>query len=400
MTADPGRAILHVDMDAFFAAVEQRDNPEYRGRPVIVGADPKEGRGRGVVAACSYEARAVGVHSALPISQAWRRCPGGVYLRPRLARYAEVSARVFAILERYTDLVEPLSIDEAFLDVTGSGRLFGDPEAIGRGIKAAIRGELGLVASVGVAPTKFAAKVASDLGKPDGFVVVPPGGVAAFLAPLPTGRLWGAGPETVARLARLGIRTMGELAGRRPADLVASLGPGAEGLWHLAQGRDERPVEVDRGAKSVGAETTFEADVDDPGEVRLALLGLAERVARRLRRLGLRAGGVTLKFRYDSFETVTRSTALGTATDLAEDLHRALLELLGRVPWAGRRVRLVGVAAERLQPRGARRQTALFGAEERERRERLARAADAVRAKHGADVLTRGALLGKGKPES
>ncbi|MHB8763243.1 MAG: DNA polymerase IV, partial [Deferrisomatales bacterium] len=318
----PARSILHVDMDAFYASVEQLDRPECRGRPVIVGADPREGRGRGVVAACSYEARACGVHSALPISQAWRRCPNGVYLRPRMARYIEVSEQVFGLLGRYTDLVEPLSIDEAFLDVTGSRRLFGAAEAIGREIKAEVRRVLGLVASVGVGPNKFVAKVASDLEKPDGLVVVGPGEAEVFLAPLPASRLWGVGPKTGERLARLGVRTIGDLARRRPEDLRASLGEAGEHLWRLARGIDERPVSAEGGAKSLGAEVTFDEDVADPAQVRRTLLGLADRVARRLRRRGLGARGVTLKLRYESFDTVTRSVTLAEAVDLGDELYR------------------------------------------------------------------------------
>ncbi len=388
------RTILHVDMDAFYASVEQLDHPEWRGRPVVVGADPREGKGRGVVAACSYEARAFRVRSALPISQAWRLCPDAVFCRPRFPRYAQVSAQVFAILRRYTDRVEPLSVDEAFLDVTGSGRLFGSGERIGREIKGAIRAELGLVASVGVAPNKFVAKVASDVGKPDGFVVVGQEGAREFLAPLPVTRLWGVGPKTAERLHRVGLRTIGDVARLRAEDLAGLLGDGGEHLWRLSRGEDERPVEGEGEAKSLGAETTFEEDEGDPEVVRRALLALADRVGARLRRRGLRAGGVTLKFRDAAFATHTRAALLPRPTDLGEDLYREALVLLDRVPWAGKRVRLVGVTATRLaaadRPAG---QLDLFAEAGADRRRELARAVDTLRERFGAGAVGRAALL-------
>ena len=394
------RRILHVDMDAFYASVEQVDHPGYRGRPVIVGADPKGGRGRGVVAACSYEARACGVHSALPISQAWRRCPQAVYVRPRFGRYEEVSRQVFAVLARYTDLLEPLSIDEAFLDVTGSVGLFGQAEAIGREIKAAIRADLGLVASVGVAPNKFVAKIASDIGKPDGFVVVRPEEVAGFLEPLPVTRLWGVGAKTAERLGRVGLRTIGDVARLRPEDLSAALGDAGAHLVGLARGIDDRPVTPHSEAKSIGAETTFEEDVADPAAVRRAVLALSDRVGARLRRHGLRAEGVTLKFRDEDFRTVTRALTLERPTDLGEDLYRAAVTLLGRVGWEGRRVRLVGVTAARLRRVGSgAAQLGLFQVEEESRRRRLARTVDALKDRFGSRAVSRASLLEDGEEE-
>src|SRR5258706_9115723 len=206
------RSILHVDMDAFYASVEQLDQPEYKGRPVIVGADPKAGKGRGVVAACSYEARKFGVHSALPISRAWKLCPQGVYVRPRMQRYAEMSAQIMEVFRGYTDLVEPLSIDEAFLDITGSTALFGRPDEIARLIKKEIRERTGLTASVGLAPNKFLAKIASDIRKPNGFMVVEENAIQDFLRDLPISRLWGVGPKTEQRLHEFGFRTIGQVA--------------------------------------------------------------------------------------------------------------------------------------------------------------------------------------------
>ncbi|HXH81730.1 MAG TPA: DNA polymerase IV, partial [Candidatus Tectomicrobia bacterium] len=252
--AAPPRAIAHVDMDAFYAAIEQRDRPELRGRPVIVGADP---RGRGVVSAASYEARAFGVRSAMPISRAARLCPHGVFLPVDMDRYARVSREVMAILAAFSPLVEPVSVDEAFVDLTGTRRVCGwAPEAV-RQIKTRIRAETGLTASAGLATSKLVAKIASDLRKPDGLVVVPPGAEAAFLAPLPVERLWGVGAATARALDGLGITTIGQLQRFPEAALVARLGPHGRDLQALALGRDDRPVEPEGAARTMGAETTF-----------------------------------------------------------------------------------------------------------------------------------------------
>lgn len=379
-------------MDAFFAAVEQRDHPRYRGRPVIVGADPKGGRGRGVVAACSYEARPFGIHSAMPIGRAYRLCPRAVFLPVRMERYQEVSERLFGIFARYTDLVEALSIDEAFLDVTGSTRLFGAAEAIARRIKADIRQEE-LVASVGVAGSKFVAKVASDLGKPDGFVAVPPGQEKAFLAPLPVSRLWGVGAKTERLLRSLGLITIGAVAAWPEAALAARFGEAGRHLWALANGIDDRPVTPEEAAKSIGAETTFAEDTADPRLLRETLLGLAERVGRRLRREGVRGGTVTLKVRFEPFETHTRARTLPAPTALADEIFPVAVELLAKARLPGRRIRLLGIAVSRLVPaEAAGRQLPLFG-EGAGRRERVAAVMDAVAARFGEEALTRAALL-------
>ncbi len=393
------RWIIHVDMDAFYAAVEQLDHPEYVGKPVIVGADPRGGKGRGVVSACSYEARRVGVRSALPISQAYRLCPQGIYVRPRMERYEEMSRRVFAVLRSVTDLVEPLSIDEAFLDVTGSRRLFGDAETIGRRLKALIREATGLVASVGIAPNKFLAKIASDLGKPDGFVVVPRGEEAAFLRDLPLSRLWGVGPKTEARLTRIGLRTIGDLAACPRPTLEEMLGEAGGHLWELARGIDDREVVPWEAAKSIGAETTFGEDTDDAERLRKTLLALAERVAHRLRDEGYRASTVTLKYRDSTFTTLTRAMTLGEPTDVSGALYRAALRLLERIPRRQRKVRLLGVSASRLVPAGggAGEQLSLFGGR-RGRSRALERAVDAIRERFGEDAIRRAALTPAATP--
>jgi DNA polymerase-4 len=339
------RTILHVDMDAFYAAVEQRDRPELKGKPVIVGADPQGGRGRGVVATASYEARAFGVSSAMPISQAWKRCPHGVYLHPDMDKYAAVSREVMEVLGRFSDCVEPVSIDEAFLDVTGSRRAFGDGESVARRLKDAVCTQTRLTASVGVAGSKLVAKVASDMRKPDGLVVVPAGTEAAFLAPLPIRRLWGVGPKTEEELARLGVHTIGALAALDPDRVARKLGTHGHDMLRLARGEDDRPVVADPGeAKSLGQEHTFDQDVSNLGTLRGTLLDLSDAVARRLRGHGLRARTVTLKYRDESFRTLTRAETMAEPTDAGDALFRIVWRLFERVH-GERRVRLLGIYA-------------------------------------------------------
>jgi len=274
------RSILHLDLDAFYASVEVLDRPELRGKPVIVGGDER----RGVVAAASYEARRFGVHSAMPTATAKRLCPKGIFLPVRMSRYGEMSDTVFAIYRRFSPLVEPLSIDEAFLDVTGCERLFGSAKEVARKIKAAVREETGLTVSAGVAPNKFLAKIASDLGKPDGLTVVPLGGEHDFLDPLPVGKLWGVGKVTEEALLGRGIRTIGDLRRSSRETLVRTFGAHGEHLHELSHGLDDRPVETEREAKSVGHEDTYDHDLRDRGAMRRELLSLADRVSSRERR--------------------------------------------------------------------------------------------------------------------
>ncbi len=393
------RTIIHLDMDAFFASVEQRDDPALRGKPVVVGADPKGGAGRGVVSACSYEARPFGIHSAMPISRAYRLCPTAVYVRPRMARYVEMSDRIFAILREYTDLVEPLSIDEAFLDVTASQHLFGPAAEIGRTLKARVRSELGLVASIGLAPNKFLAKVGSDLGKPDGFVIVAPGKEREFLDPLPISRLWGVGPKTEARLHQMGFRAIGQIARTPVETLERLLGQSGRDLWHLANGRDDREVEPEQEAKSIGAEHTFAEDTADLDLLRRTMLELADRVGRHLRRDEVVAGGVTLKFRDHRFHTLTRAAILERPTDVGETLFQAAWRLLAKVDWQGKHVRLLGVTATRLASaaRPDMGQMSLFSPGPDPKRD-LARTVDTIQERFGRDAITRASLLRPAPP--
>jgi DNA polymerase-4 len=384
------RTILHVDLDAFFAAVEQRDRPELRGRPVIVGGDP---RGRGVVSAASYEARRFGVHSAMSLREAVRRCPDGVFLPVDGRRYQQASRDVMAILRRYTPQVEPISIDEAFMDVTGSLPLFGPGPAIAAAIRAAVREDVGLTASVGVASTKLVAKVASDLRKPDALVVVEPGDEAAFLAPLAISRLWGVGEKTATALAEYGVRTIGDLAALSPDILERRFGKHGRALGARARGVDADPVHEGDPAKSVGHEHTFDHDTVDPEVIERTLLAMSDGVAGRLRSAGVRAGTIAVKIRDSSFRTITRQRTLPEPTDMTEPIFRVALAL-ARPEVRGIRVRLLGVAASNL---GEREQLGLFPSDEPRHRAAI-EAADALRRRYGDTAITRGRLVGTGLP--
>jgi nucleotidyltransferase/DNA polymerase involved in DNA repair len=376
-------------MDAFYAAIEERDRPELAGKPVIVGADPKGGLGRGVVSTASYEARRYGVASAMPISTAYRLCPKGIYVPVDMAKYATVSREVMGILRRATDLVEPVSIDEAFLDVTLSRRALGSGEDIARRIKEQVRRETGLTASVGVAPSKLVAKIASDLRKPDGLVVVPAGTEAQFLAPLPVRRLWGVGPKMEESLAKLGVTTIGALAAVSPEVLTRRFGTHGHDLVSLARGVDDRTVVADaEEAKSLGQEHTYDEDTADRARLRRTLLSLADGVGARLRSHGLRGRTITLKYRDERFHTVTRAETLRAPTDSGDVLFGVAWRLFEGVH-EGRRVRLLGIYASGFGPGE---QLTLF-----EERGSAASAADRLRDKlaerFGDGALTRASLI-------
>ncbi len=387
------RAILHVDMDAFYASVEQRDRPELRGQPVVVGGHLR----RGVVLAASYEVRPFGVRSAIPMARALKLAPAAVVVSPRFAAYAEASEQVFAILERYTPLIEPLSLDEAFLDVTASQALFGTPAEIATRLRREIAAEVRLPASAGIASSKFVAKIASDLAKPDGQREVPPEETREFLAALPVSRLWGVGPKLEERLHRLGLRLVGDLASRDEGWLAARLGDLGAHLAALARGEDDRPVIPDRSSKSIGAEDTFEEDVADLEVLKPRLHAQALRVARRLRKAGLRTRVVQLKLKLDDFTLQTRRCTLDRPTDDGQELYRHALALLERAPLP-RPVRLTGVSAQELDEVGEA-QLGLFGEPPR-RSDALNRALDAIAERFGrgavapADVLS----LEEGEP--
>jgi DNA polymerase-4 len=386
--------ILHVDMDAFYASVEERDRPELAGRPLIVGGTPE---GRGVVAAANYAVRKFGVHSAMPTATALRLCPHAVVLRPRMDHYAEVSRQIREIMVRYTPLVEPLSLDEAFLDVTGSEALFGPPREIARRIKQDIRTEVRLVASIGVAPNKFLAKIASDLEKPDALVIVDPDRVQEFLDPLPVGRLWGVGRITGHVFETMEVRTIGDLRRLDPEELTRRFGSQGEHFWRLAHGIDDRLVVPDREAKSISHETTFAADISDRETLRAWLLELTDQVARRLRQQRLRGRTVHLKVRFADFRTITRSQTLAEPTDSTQQLGQIVAGLLDLIPQGHLAVRLVGMGVSGIDLGGLR-QRSLFEEPETSKQTALDAAADRIREQFGSIALQRGSHLARKEP--
>jgi DNA polymerase IV len=380
--------IIHLDMDAFYASVEQHDHPELQGRPVIVGG----GRERGVVAACSYEARPFGVRSAMPIYRALRLCPEAVLLPVRMARYQEVSRQVFAIFARYTDRIEPLSIDEGFLDVSGCERLFGTATEIGQRIRREVRYELGMAVSAGVASNKFLAKLGSESAKPDGLLEIDPEGVDAFLLPLPVERIWGVGAKATQQLNRYGCRTVADLRRMTEVQLKGMFGVWGERLYRLARGEDSRGVEVDQAAKSFGAEETFAKDLRRLDHLQRELLAQAEKVAARLRRHGLEGHNLTLKVRYDDFETQTRRLTLSEPSANGLTLYRAGLKLLQRTKAGTRPVRLLGLTAGGLEPAGQA-QASLFPDAGNLRLAKLDRAVDKLSERFGSNQVLRASLL-------
>jgi DNA polymerase-4 len=392
MTSMWTKAIVHLDMDAFYPAVEVLDNPTLRGKSVIVGGTSN----RGVVSSASYEARKFGIHSSMPIVEARRRCPDGVFLPVRMARYKEISQAVFAIFERYTPLVEPLSIDEAFLDVTGSMRLFGTPVEIASAIKRAVQEELGLTVSAGVAANKSVAKIASDYQKPDGLTVVEPGKEQQFLAPLPIERLWGAGPATCKSLRLLGVQTIGDLARLSPDLLSAKFGKQGESMHLLARGIDEREVETYQPLKSIGNEETFEQDVVDLEQAKEELLALATKVGGRLRRAGEAGRTICLKVKYSDFRQVTRSSTLTNPVDDGGAIFRQCCSLLEKTEVGRRPARLLGVTVSNLCDPATPQQQGLFDdVEKDEKTDRLNRAVDNIQDTFGEGKILPGTLLKK-----
>ena len=382
------RAILHVDMDAFFASVEVLDDPSLRGKPVLVGHDGP----RGVVAAASYEARKFGCHSAQPMAVAKRLCPQAVIVKGHFHRYRELSDQVFAIFERYTPQIQPLSIDEAFLDVTGSLRALGPAEQIARNIKNAIKAETGLTGSVGVAPNKFLAKLASDMDKPDGLTIIRPEDIDRILPPLPLSRMWGIGPKTARKLADLNIKTFGDLRKMSDEWLQDRFGSDAQHYHDLARGIDDRPVTPDRQAKSIGQEETFGVNVADKDELRQTLFTQAEQVGRRLRKAGLRAKAVWVKIRFGDFQTISRQCTLDEPTDVTTILYDAAKRLFDA--WAKESfspVRLIGMAGKHLIEGGG--QLSLFPDPETQKQRAVDQVVDRINQKLGKGRIRRGGGL-------
>ena len=393
---------MHVDMDAFFASVEQLDHPEYKGHPVIVGGLSS----RGVVATASYEARKFGVHSAMPISRAKKLCPHGIYVYPNMARYKEISQIIHKVMEEFTPIIEPLSLDEAFLDVTGITHKFTGPKALGRAIKDRVFEETGLIISAGLAPNKFLAKLASDLDKPDGLVVIPYGKESESLANLPIKRIWGVGPSTERRLKDGGfalIKDVQALSDEKP--LVPYVGNQARRIWELARGIDERPVEPNRQIQSVGNEETYESDVEDPAVIDLELHYFANRVAKRLRKYGLMGHTVSIKVRYNDFKTVSRQKRLDSATDQERIIYDTSVLLWNKLMRTAplpqfdtsvldmpiKPIRLLGVTVSGLSTEGIV-QDDLFSIAADEKDEKLSTVLDSLASKFGEGAIMSGAL--------
>ncbi|MBI5420534.1 MAG: DNA polymerase IV [Deltaproteobacteria bacterium] len=375
-------------MDAFYASVEALDHPELRGKPVIVGGSAR----RGVVCAASYEARKFGVHSAQPMATAMRLCPHGVFLPVRMERYKEASDRIFEIFHRFTPLVEALGIDEAFLDVTGSTRLFGPPGEIAEKIRSAVRGETGLTVSAGVAGNKLVAKIASDLHKPNGLTVVPRGKEKEFLEPLPVGKLWGVGKVTQEALKELGVRTIGDLS-RVPVEVLArKFGQHGILLHQLSHGVDDREVAPEREQKSIGREDTYDEDIVDMEVLKRELLSLATRVAARMRRHGFKGRTITLKVKYGDFTLITRDVTLNYATDDGGEIYRNALPLLAKTEAGKRPVRLLGLSLSHFVVPEEGAQLSLFAGPP-EKKEKLNRAVDRIAEKFGRQGIRPAALL-------
>lgn len=396
------RWIMHVDMDAFFASIEQLDHPEYKGHPVIVGGLSS----RGVVATCSYEARKFGVHSAMPISRAKKLCPDGIYVYPRMDRYKEVSHQIFSIMKEFTPHIEPLSIDEAFLEVSGMSTMYSGPKALGRAIKDRVYEQTGLIISAGLAPNKFLAKLASDLDKPDGLVVIPYGREKEILAPLPIKRIWGVGPHTEKRLKAGGFHLMRHIqALPDERSLIPIVGNQARRIWELANGIDDRPVETDRKIQSIGAEETYEEDLTDGSAIELEFRYFANRLSKRLRKRNLLGHTVSIKVRYDDFTTVSRQKRLDTPSDHEHVFFETALLLWNKLMQDKTSKQLKGVTF--MDPPGPIRllgltvsgldeevpmQDSLFESTKNETENKLAGVLDSLESKFGETAVMSGAL--------
>jgi DNA polymerase IV len=376
------RWIMHVDMDAFYASVEQRDNPELKGKPVIVGGTGR----RSVVATASYEARKYGVHSAMSMAEARRRCPQGIFVPPRFDVYKKVSDEVHEIMYHYADAIEPIALDEAFMDISGMGKKFRTPLDVGRAIKKEILDRTGLVASAGIAPNKFLAKMASEMGKPNGLFIIPYGKEKSILAPLPVRALWGVGAVTEKKLQDHGFYTIKDIQDAPLETLREAAGNQAALLKALSFGRDDRPIESSRQAKSIGDESTYEEDLHDRDDICREIELHSDVVASRLRKHGLAARTITLKIRFSSFRTLSRSESLSEATDLPGDIAGAALRLLEKIPLS-EGVRLIGVTGSRLVP--AMESMNLFS-QQKEKEGKAVRVMDELQKKFGKNAIRRG----------
>lgn len=376
--------IIHVDMDAFYASVEIRDQPTLRDKPVVVGGSPE---GRGVVSAANYVARNYGIHSAMPASQVLRRCPNAVFIKPRMSYYASISKQIRDLFFEYTSLVEPISLDEAFLDVSGSEQLFGDAVSIAKEIRLKIKKRLDLVASAGVAPNKYLAKVASDLQKPDGFVVVRDSEVLSFLESLPVKRIWGVGSKCEAKFARMGIKTIGQIRQLSLKQLQSSFGVNAQHFWNLARGIDSRSVVPDRVAKSISHESTFRNDITERGILEAWSQELGSQVGRRLRRYNIKGRTIQMKLRYSDFQTITRSQTVEEPTNISGEITGIVKEMIQKeLGLTHAPIRLLGVGVSNLQF-NEKSQRMLFVEEEKQKQRDLDQTTDEIIAKFGSSAV-------------
>ncbi len=381
------RYIIHIDMDAFFAAIEQRDNPQYKGKPVVVGADPKRGKGRGVVSACSYEARKFGIHSAMPISIAYRKCPEAIFLPVNMEKYQQVSIEIGKVLDEFTPQIEWISIDEAFLDISGSYHLFGSPYKTGLLLKSRVKEVTGLIASVGIAPHKFAAKIASDLKKPDGLVEVTQGSLLTFLWPLEVNRIWGVGKKAVKVLNGSAIYTMGDLAHRKAEKLVELLGKNGEHIWQLANGFDDREVEAEKELKSISNEYTFQQDTDNKEKIGSVLLSLCEKVSQRLFQKELKAKTITLKIRTGDFKTYSRTISISNPTNFADVIFKEIQKTYNNFQTKGKNIRLLGVKASNFNL--GTKQSDFLSETENKKRKKIQKAMEKIKDKFGEGSIYR-----------
>ena len=382
------KTIAHLDMDAFFAAIEQRDDPSLKGKLVVVGADPKGGRGRGVVSTCSYEARRYGIHSAMPIAAAYRRCPHAVFLPVNMRKYGEVSRKMFDVLYEFTPEIEALSIDEAFMDLTGSLRLFGTPLETGAKIKERIQKELRLKATIGIAPNKMVAKIASAHAKPDGLLEITVENLLSFLWPLPVSKMFGVGEQTEKILVAMGIQTIGDLAKTPASSLGEQLGVRGQYLWDLANGVDARAVVLEEEAKSVSHEHTFEEDTGNKAQLDTVLSALCEKVSRRLRSGGLKGRTVTLKLRSGDFKTITREVTLPERTNFFNVIYTTSISLFDASYVPTKKYRLIGVRVSNFHQPYVR--DSLFEDVTSQKTEKIHRAVDTIKAKFGEQGIIRG----------
>jgi len=379
--------IIHVDMDAFFAAVEQRDNPDLLGKPVIIGANPRGGKGRGVVSTCSYEARKFGIHSGQPISLAYKMCPKGIFLSVDSSKYAQVSDEIYEIFCEFTPKLEMISVDEAFLDITGSHHLFGGPLETCKLLKSRIKEKTKLTASVGLAPIKMVAKIASDIDKPDGLVEVAQDKVLDFLWPLDIGKISGLGKKSKVIFNNLGIKTIGDLVKKSLGEVEQILGKNGGYFWELANGIDEREVETEEESKSVSNEHTFAEDTGDSKIIDVALISLCEKVSGRLRQEDLKGKTITLKIRLEGFLTFTRAKTLNKPTNFMDTIYKTIKQLLDKFDRKGKKVRLVGVKVSNFFSGEV--QATLFEEKDEDKQERMHLAIDKIKNKFGREAIFR-----------